>query len=199
MRICDVDIAPRSSSTVLGIRQVEVESHGRQEAGNLEETLVEEHHLAEIRREENHQVGRRGLGMRLAVRLESQRLGSLALQHLLLDLVIQCLRLFLLASRCQGLPGRLVHLVRRPVRSVQVVQLDLLVVARRPSRRQCSHLERLPVPAIASLQSRRLVRLIARLVLLPASSCASLSGTLRNRLERGSCADRESAVRQSKT
>lgn len=96
MRICDIGIAPPSSSTDLGIHQVEVESHGRQEAGSLEEGRRAAVHQG-IQQEEIRQVGHRGLGMRLAVRLEILRLGSLALQHLPLVLEVQFLPLFLLA------------------------------------------------------------------------------------------------------
>jgi hypothetical protein len=74
-----------------------------------------------------------------------------------------------------------------PRHFVQVVLRGPQVEDRRPMLTQLSHLVQSPIRAISSLPSRPFVLQPLRQVRHPLP-CASLSGTLHSRRERGSCA-----------
>lgn len=120
--------------------------------------------------------------------VQNLHLGNRVHLHPQLVLVVQYLHLCPRVSQAQDLLARLLQRVLHLVRSVRVEQRDLLEEVRRRSRRRCLRRGQWRAREIAFLPFRPFGRLLLRLVRRLALPFSSLCGTLRNLLERGSCA-----------
>ena len=133
------------------------------------------------------------LGIHPAALQGTRHLGNRVHQHQPQALAVQCLRLSQRASISQELASSKAHPQHRPAHSFLVAPTHPPVEVHLPSTTRPSRLARSPILAFASPQSRLAVHQPLRRVRLSPSSCASLSGTPRNRPGPGSCACRKPA------